>query len=272
VHLTRDRRHLATAPGDGLVPLWEAKLAGLLDHRVATWTRRGARPATPVEQADPHWEPATRWWAPRDLVAHRLDGLAERGWLLGFRNTTMASAARTLLPCALPAVGVANSLPLLGAERLPLLLAALASLPLDWAARQKVGGANLSLYKVEQLPVPPPGAYDVPAPWAPGATVGQWVTDRLVDAVAWSAALAPLAAELGLDGVPPRPDPVRRARAAADLDAVHARLLGLTRADLEHVLSTFAALRSAEVAACGRYRTAERVLAAFDALDEVVAA
>ena len=274
VHLTRDRRQLATEPGPGRVPLLEAKLAGLLDHRVATWDGVRARPATGAERAEPSWEPRTRWWVDAALVSHRLPEAAARGWTVAFRNTTMAGARRTLLPCAVPigAAAVANSLPVLDADRLPLLLAALSSLPLDWAARQKIGGKNLSLYKVEQLPVPPPSAYDVPAPWAPGCTVADWVTARLADAVAWSSALAPLAAELGLPGVPAPVDPEARAAARADLDAVHARLLGLSRDDLEHVLGSFAALRAAEVAEHGRYVTAERVLAAFDALSLPVAA
>ncbi|MEJ2579814.1 MAG: hypothetical protein P8Z68_12095, partial [Kineosporiaceae bacterium] len=58
----------------------------------------------------------------------------------------------------------------------------------------------------------------------------------------------------------------RRARALADLDAAHAVLLGWTRTDLEHVLSTFPALRAREERRYGRFRTADLALAAFDRL------
>jgi hypothetical protein len=271
LHMSRDVRHFRADGGPGTLPLWEAKLAGLLDHRCATWDGRRARRPGPQERADQGWEPSTRWWVPEAVVVDRLGDLLERGWLAAFRNVTVTSSERTLLPCALPAVAVANSLPLVQADRLPLLLAALSSLPVDWAARQKIGGANLNFFKVEQLPVPPPEAYDVAAPWAPGLTVADWVLSRLADAVAWSRSLLPLAVELGRDAVP-APDPVRRTAALADLDAVHARLLGLSRADLEHVLGTFGALRARETAQLGSYATAERVLTAYDALEGLPAA
>ncbi|HYY12567.1 MAG TPA: hypothetical protein VE781_16650, partial [Kineosporiaceae bacterium] len=204
-----------------------------------------------------------------ELVERRFAGLAERGWLAGYRNVTTVVAPRTLLPCALPVVGVGNSLPLLSAPRLPLLLAALASLPVDFLARARHAGANLNFFKLEQVPVPPPSAYDVPAPWAPGVSVDRWVLTRFARAVAWTPALSALAAELrslGVDVPATILPPPERAAAFADLDAVHAVLLGLSRDDVELVLSTFGELRRREESASGSFATATRVLAAYDAL------
>jgi hypothetical protein len=250
--MTRDAAAFRTEPGPGLVPLWEAKHAGLLDHR------GGGRPQV-------------RYWVPRELVERRFGTLAERGWLAGYRNVTTSGAARTLLPCALPVVGVGNSLPLLSAPRLPLLLAALASLPIDHLARCRHAGANLNFFKLEQVPVPPPSAYDRSAPWDPSITVEHWVLTRFARAVAWTPELSALAAELTALGVelpstssPAAPDV--RAEAFAGLDAAHAVLLGLSRQELDHVLSTFTELRARDVATTGRYVTSERVLAAFDRL------
>jgi hypothetical protein len=252
LHMTRDVPSFATAPGPGLVPLWEAKHAGLLDHH-------GGGTARP------------RYWVPLELVERRFAGLTERGWLAGYRNVTTRAAARTLLPCALPVVGVGNSLPLLSAPRLPLLLAALASLPVDFLARCRHAGANLNFFKLEQVPVPPPAAYDVPAPWDTSVTIGAWVLTRFARAVAWTPALAGLAGELRALGVAVPADlapapPEQRARAFAELDAVHAVLLGMTRADVGLVLSTFGELRRRELSASGTFATATRVLAAYDAL------
>jgi hypothetical protein len=252
LHMTRDASAFAPAPATGLLPLWEAKHAGLLDHR-------GGGTSLP------------RYWVSRDLVERRFAGLAERGWLAGYRNVTTTSAARTLLPCALPVVGVGNSLPLVSAPRLPLLLAALASLPVDFLARSRHAGANLNFFKLEQVPVPPPSAYDAPAPWSPRESLERWVLARFARAVAWTPDLSALAAELrelGAD-VPaelaPAP-PLVRAQAFAELDAAHAVLLGMTRADVELVLSTFDELRRREESASGTFATATRVLAAYDAL------
>jgi hypothetical protein len=279
IHLSRERRWLRTGPGPGLLPLVEAKLVTLLDPRAATWDTGAVRPASPAELGDPAWRPAVRWWVPEDLVQARYGDLLPRGWLAGYRVVTTDRSPRTLLPVALPPGAYANSLALLDAPRLPLLLSALAALPTDYLVRARGGGNNLSLYKIEQVPVPPPQVYDRPAPWDPSVTVAQWLTARLLAATVWTPTLAALAAELG------RPAPAgltgpagpageaerierERAEARAEIDAAHAVLLGWTRSDLEHVLGTFDALRTREQAAGRGFVTRRRVLAAYDRLTE----
>lgn len=254
-HMTRDAPLFRPGSGDGLLPLWEAKHAGLLDPHGGT--RAGHR-----------------YWVPEDAVRARYGDLCERGWLAGYRNVTVATAPRTLLPAPLPVVGVGNSFPLMTAPRLPLLLAALASLPVDYVARQKHAGANLNFFKLEQVPLPPPEVYDRPAPWDPSTTAAAWVLARFARAVAWVPGLAGLAAELRGLGVPvpgtaatpealPAPE---RADALAEIDAAHAVLLGLERAEVEQVLSTFGALRAREERTAGHFATETRVLTAYDAL------
>jgi SAM-dependent methyltransferase len=249
LHMTRDAVHFRNAPGPGLLPLWEAKHAGLLDHR-------GGGRAQP------------RYWVPRELVAERFEALTRRGWLGAYRNVTTAESPRTLLPCALPVVGVGNSLPLIDSPRLPLLLAALASLPVDYLVRQKHAGANLNFFKLEQAAVPPPELYQQPAPWQPRVRLEHWVLARLAAALRWDDSLDPLATELATLGVHPRPPrtAISRPVALAELDAAHAVLLGWGRDDLQHVLATFGALRTRETREHGRFLTASRVLAAYDRL------
>jgi hypothetical protein len=248
--MTRDARHFRDAPADDLLPLWEAKHCALLDPFGGS-------------------VPGHRYWVPRAVVVARYGHLCDRGWLAGFRNVSTSAAPRTLLPTPLPVAGVGNSLPLISADRLPLLLAALASLPVDYLLRQKHAGANVNFFKLEQVPVPPPAAYDVEAAWA-GGSIEHWVLTRFARAVVWSEGLEPLANELRSAGVVV-PDAsltaAERETARAGLDAAHARLLGLTRSDLCHLLTTFTALRSREVARHGRFVTAERVLAAYDGLE-----
>jgi hypothetical protein len=245
LHMTRDLRWFEPRPGDGLLPVWEAKLAGLLDPRGGS--------------AD------VRYWVPRELVRQRFGGLLDRGWLAGYRNVTTVDSARTLLPTPLPAVGVGNSLPLIDAPRLPLLLACLASLPLDYLARQKHAGPNLNFFKLEQLPVPDPAVYDQPAPWDPSVSAQSWVLARLADAVPRDAVgLEELRQEL--DGAAGGAG-LSRAEALAELDAAHAILLGWGRPELDHAIGTFTALRFRdERLNDGHFVTRERILAAFDRL------
>ena len=255
LHMTRDAPRFATAPGDGLLPLWEAKHVGLLDPF-------GGGRAGP------------RYWVPEELMRARHGELLDRGWLAGYRNVATTASARTLVPSPLPVAAVGNSLPLIDAPRLPLLLAALAALPTDYLIRQKHAGANLNFFKLEQLLVPAPWTYDEPAPWAPERTAGDWVLSRFARAVAWAPGLAGLAAELraaGID-VPEAgngcgvPDLAARRAALAELDAAHAILLGLDREDLLQLLSTFGALREREGRVHGAFVTADAALAAFDRL------
>jgi Eco57I restriction-modification methylase len=250
LHMTRDARHFRDRPAEGYLPLWEAKHCGLLDPRGGSVAGH-------------------RYWVPRAVVEARYGELCARGWLAGFRNVSTAAAPRTLLPTPLPVAGVGNSLPLVSADRLPLLLAALASLPVDYLLRQKHAGANVNFFKLEQVPVPPPAAYDVVAGWADGP-IGSWVLTRFARAVVWSDGLEALADELRGAGVvvPERAlTEAERATARAEIDAAHARLLGLTRPEVCHLLSTFTALRTRELTAHGRFVTAERMLFAYDALE-----
>jgi hypothetical protein len=258
-HMTRDAPRFSSGPGEGLVPLWEAKHCGLLDPYGGSVT-------------------GPRYWVPVELVQERYGDLGARGWLAGYRNVSTTAAPRTLLPTPLPVVGVGNSLPLISADRLPLLLAALATLPVDYLLRQKHAGANVNFFKLEQVPVPAPADYDQPSPWG-GGTIADWVLGRFARAVVWAPAVSELpgldglAAELRRDGVEvPDGDelsPERehdRAEARAELDAAHAIMLGLSRDELVHLLNTFGLLRTREERFSGRFVTAERVLAAHERL------
>ncbi|MBK7621148.1 MAG: N-6 DNA methylase [Kineosporiaceae bacterium] len=248
LHMTRDAVHFHSAAGPGLVPLWEAKHAGLLDHRGGSRAEH-------------------RYWVPESVVAQRFSGLVDRGWLGAYRNVTTTDSARTLVPCALPVAGVGNSLPLIDAPRLPLLLTVMAALPVDYLVRQKHAGANLNFFKLEQAAVPEPGAYEAVTAFSGGERLDRWLLTRLASSIRWDETLTPLARELtalGVDLTAARRQ--GREEALAEIDAAHALLLGWTRAELEHVVGTFAALRARELRTVGDFATATRVLAAFDRL------
>jgi len=279
-NMTSDSHLFRTAPGPGLVPLYEAKMIHQFDHRFATYTggdEDSTREVTKEEKQDPEFRVRPRYWVPEAEVEARLrDRGWDRPWLQGWRDITNATNERTVIASVIPRVGVGNTLPLLftdprfDAPRVACLLASLCSLVLDYVARQKVGGTHLNFYLGRQLPTPGPSQFD-------GALIGNIATrvaalspgadmSHFRDALCGVPVSRPLTSEAA---------PVIR----AELDALLAHRFGLDRDDLRFVLDpaerwgdsdypteTFRVLKENEVRRFGEYRTRRLVLEAWDRL------
>jgi hypothetical protein len=246
------------------LPLYEAKMFWHYDHRFATFAGKDTRDVEPGEKEDPAFLPLPRYWVPKEETEARLREAGwERGWLLGFRNVARSTDERTVIVSRLPLAGVGHSapllLPFLGLPSL-LLEANLSALVLDYVARQKVGGTNLTFHYLKQFPVLPPDRYTpedlrfiVPrvlelayTAWdlAPLAQdVWEEADEGLREAIrAWvaEARLHPDAPPEWVEGPYPFPpfvwDEERRALLRAELDAYYARLYGLNRKQLRYIL------------------------------------
>jgi hypothetical protein len=247
--------------------------------------------ALPAKQAD--WLDAkllaeAREWSP--LSAEELTLLRETGpllptartildrrsprWLMGWRNICRSTDERTVIASVVPRAAVGHSTPMWftdqRADRTAALLGNLCTFVLDFIARQKLGGTNLTFGYFKQFPVLPPTAY-TEADLA-------YIVPRVLELTYTSHDLAPWAADLGYTGAPFRFDPDRRAQLRAELDAYYARLYGLTRDELRYILDpadthgpdypteTFRGLKAKELREFGEYRTRRLVLAAWDEL------
>jgi hypothetical protein len=204
------------------------------------------------------------------------------GWLTGWRDITNTTNERTVITAALPWVGVGNKIPLILPDSTvsPLhtasLIGCLASLVLDYCARQKLGGTTLNFFILFQFPVLPPSAYS-------GLDLA-FIAPRVLELTYTSHSMAPWARDLGHDGPPFAWDEDRRAMLRAELDAWYARAYGLTKDELLYILDpadvmgpdypseTFRVLKNNEKARYGEYRTARLVLAAWDAQEAQLAA
>ena len=119
-NMTSDSHLFHTEPGEGLVPLYEAKMIHQFDHRFSTYegaTQAQLNVATlprgsDEEKANPVYTARPRYWVPKEEVQDRLDGYAQR-WLLGFRDITNTTNERTAIFSALPISAVGNNAPLL---------------------------------------------------------------------------------------------------------------------------------------------------------------
>ncbi len=250
------------------LPLYEAKMFWHYDHRFATFEglkEDRTQELPPERKADPTALPLPRYWVVREEVEARLGERGwERRWLLGFRKTTNATNERTAIFTLLPRMGVGDKAPLVlpsePASKVALLLACCNSLPLDYLARQKVGGTDISHHYLKQFPILPPDRYTpkdlrfiVPrvlelayTAWdlAPLAQdVWEEADEPLREAIrAWQEA-APTHPDSPPDwaeGPYPFPpflwDEERRAQIRAELDAYYARLYGLNRKQLRYIL------------------------------------
>lgn len=201
-------------------------------------------------------------------------------WLMGWRNITGVEKIRTVIASVVPRVAVGHSMPLLFLNAAPALAAALignwSSLVLDYVARQKVGGTNLTYGYVKQFPTLPNATYSI-ADLAFIVPRVLELTYTAHDLQAWGEDLAaydprPTAEQ----GQPFAWNAERRAQLRAELDAYYARLYGLTRDELRYILDpkdvmgadypseTFRVLMEGEMRAYGEFRTRRLVLAAWD--------
>lgn len=263
-----------------MLPLYEAKMAYMFNHRSGTYegAAPGERPhrlPTPsVDQlADPSFATLPFYWVTEAEVNAKLDGVWDRHWLIAWRDVTDARASvRSVVAFVLPRVGVGHSTPLMFPSTSPrlsaALLACLSSFPLDYAARQKIGGLHLTYGYLKQLPVLPPATYANAAAWSRTETVLDWIMPRILELTYTAWDLQPFAQDCGDDGPPFIWNVERRFRLQCELDAAFFHLYGVTRDDVDFILGTFDVLERAEIRAHGEFRTKQVVLEIYDALAE----
>jgi hypothetical protein len=157
-----------------------------------------------------------------------------------------------------------------GSRRLLGLSACLSSSVLDFVARQKMGGVNLSFFIVEQLPVLLPETYEQPAPWCSDVALGDWMRPRVLELTYTAWDLTGFAKDLGYSGPPFAWDEERRNLLRAELDACFFHLYGIGRDDVAYIMDTFPIVRRKDESAYGEYRSARLVLERYDEMSKAM--
>uniref|UniRef100_UPI0035945A20 Eco57I restriction-modification methylase domain-containing protein n=1 Tax=Thiocapsa sp. TaxID=2024551 RepID=UPI0035945A20 len=268
---------------DVLLPLYEAKMAYIYTHRSGTYEgsppgeRPHRLPALSNEQlANASYVPLPFYWVSSEEVEARLAGLWDRQWFLGWRDVTDARASvRSVVSFVLPQAAIANSTPLMLPSVEPhavvCLYACLASIPLDYAARQKIGGLHINYFIMKQVPALPPGAFASSAAWNRDVVVREWILSRVLELTYTAWDIQPFARDCGDDGPPFIWDPDRRVQLQCELDAAFFHLYGLSREDADYILGTFDVLERGETRTHGEFRTRRVVLECYDALARATA-
>jgi len=265
-----------------LTPLYEAKLISTYNFRAFTYESRvdgrGHRVLPSVSTDDlmrSDFFNSTYYFVDYGEAQSRIPSGVKEGIAFGFRDVTTASAERTVVGAFVPfAFAAGNNMPLIyvGQEnpRLSVIaLGALNSLPLDYIARQKVGGLHLNFYILKQLPLPKPGRL---------MSMKAEILERIISLTATPSVLEGMchALEVELPGF--EWDETKRAVQQAELDAIYANLYGIDRDKLAFILDpsevfaegsnseTFRILKEKEISEFGEFRTRRLVLEAWDRL------
>jgi hypothetical protein len=272
-----------TLNGKRMLPVYEAKMAHLFDHRWASYYGIGDEDRRLVdveEKRDPTVSVMPRYWIAEDgPIATRKNGkdvklagvserLSELGWeydwLCGWRNVTNPNNARTAIPAFIPRTAVGNTFSLMIPHVKPVLVAALiaaqSSLILDFVSRQKMSDRHMKVFIWKQLPVPTPAMLEPHL---------SFVVPRVLELVYTAYDMTSLARDLGDQGEPFRWDEDRRAQLRAELDAFFFRIYGIDdRDDVDYILETFqtetGGLKHSEIRDHGEYRAKRLILAEYD--------
>lgn len=285
-HMSNDSHLFHDSDGQGLLPLYEAKMIHQFDHRWASYeaNARGqagkgevaSRDVTLAEKADPDFAATPRYWVSEQEVNQRLSDKGwSKNWLMGWRNIARSTDERSFISAVTPIVGIGHSMPLWFLNTKQSLAAAflanMTALPFDFIVRQKLGGTNMTFGYYKQFPVLPPEVYT-------DADLAV-IVPRVLELTYTARDMQPWAQDLGYQGEPFPFNPERRAQLRAELDAWYARAYGLTRDQLRYILDptdiegpdypseTFRVLQKNEMKAFGEYRTQRLVLEAWDKLE-----
>jgi len=257
------------------------------------------------------------YWVSKDNIFPKLDQKKYYSWFFVLRAIARKRDIRTLIASIIPFSAIGNSLSLIlfknniKVVEIAPLLSNFNSIVFDYITRQKISGPILNFFILKQLPVIPPERYTPSdlafiVPRVLELTYTAWDIKAFADDV-WRDAddvmkallrqqweenkavtgghdWAPLEwAEIESDGIPLPPfkwDEDRRAVLRAGLDALYARLYGLTRDELRYILDpadvygpdfpgeTFRVLKEKEIKKYGEYRTRRLVLEAWDRMEK----
>jgi hypothetical protein len=264
----------------GYLPLYEGKFLWQFNHRFSGYeTRvdgRGHR-VLPESTNDFLKNPTAMltpyYWVRSQEVESRVPPKWHHRWLMGWRDVTTAITERTVVATVMPLVGVGHTCPLFfpltgGPTLAACLLANLNSFPLDYVARQKLGGIHLTYNILNQLPVLSPASYEAVTPWDVSANRVDWLLPRVLELVYADWSLEHFARDCGYAGSPFLWDADRRLLIQCEIDAAFSHFYGLDHSGLEHILDSFNLVRDRDVAEFGEYRIQRVILEIYDAMAE----
>lgn len=271
---------------------------------------------TEGQHQDPYMLSLPQNWITSELIDEFIGRKTKKQWLFVYRDITSSVVLRTAISTIIPRTATVDPCRVIyfndntPIKNVIVFLGCFNSIIFDYFSRQKVSGNHLAIFVLKQLPIVSPRRYNIIhisfiVPRVLELTYTAWDIKAFADDVwrdsddsmktllrqQWEENKAatgghtwapPEWAEIEPDGIPLPPfkwDEDRRAVLRAELDALYARLYGLTRDELRYILDpsdvygpdfpgeTFRVLKEKEIKKYGEYRTRRLVLEAWDKME-----
>jgi hypothetical protein len=267
--------------GEKCLPLYEGKMIWHFDHRLGTYEGQtqaqanlGKLPEFSQEQHNnPSLLPLPRYWVNQSHFPSIMnDG---RTAFLAFRDITGPVHARTTVFSIIPVVPCNNKLPVivLDPKRMretAYLVACFSSFVLDYIARQKLGGFNMGLFILKQLPVLTPDQYVAGCQWDKSSSLADWILPRVLELTYTSWDMQSFAQDCGYNGPAFCWDETRRFLIRTELDAAYFHLYSTEHDDVDYIMDTFHVVRQRDEKAYGEYRTKRVILEIYDEMKDAI--
>lgn len=267
------------------LPLYEGKLFNLYDHRWGTFegiprTKRFGVKAEPnhpndFNKADPKYEVEPRYWVNKDEVIHEFNRksiIPDFNFI--FRDICRTyTDSRTARGTIVPYCGVGNTAAMIifresekkeRYSKMMLFNCVFNSMIFDYIVRQKISSAHLNKYTLIQIAFPEPETFKkIIQRNGVSRSAKEWIHEEIKLLFGYTESLLPLVTPFGVK------EPIiwnkeLRFEKICFLDAIIAEIYGLSRSDLEYILTTFRVLERAEVSNYGEYRSKRLILQIWD--------
>ncbi|MBL8202642.1 MAG: N-6 DNA methylase [Blastocatellia bacterium] len=271
---TSDDSPLFCAEGSSkMMRLYEAKCYWQFDHRYATFSENDYQEVCETQKQDTQFQINVRYYIEFVKIPQKFRQRLSK-WHLSFRKITRSTDARTLIASITPLSGLldsGNNIYIKSASHAACLLASLNSFVVDYVSRQKIGGPNMTVGVISQVPSLSPATYNQDFSLINETqTLRRWILSRVLELTYTAYDLQGFAEDCGYTGEPFRWDEARRFLLRAELDAAYFHLYGIARADVDYILDTFPIVKRKDEAQHGEYRTKRVILEIYDAMQQAI--
>lgn len=254
------------------VPVYESKMVNQYDHRFATYrdvSKSKVKDKKPREMTADEKDAGERALPPYWIdIDQYNDKWNNDEWHIAIRNVTNATNRRTVISTILPAVASEHSINHMlrcDVEQALVLVSCLNSYVLDYVARQKIGGENLSHYILKQLPAPTPKRlnnlhYD-------GKSIRTQIRELATKLIYTNGELDYFADKTDCVGGPyqfTEPEGRKREDVRYDLEAVMCHAYGIRSDDFRQVFDSFEQIKNEDLNKYGYYRTRDEIKKRFN--------